>query len=211
MSTNARQVNAKMWAHVSSWTCTQPSGAGVSTLLNTITLIRCAYLYSILSRCRPQPTTTSTPCIGGMITVNVRITTDYYPDETTWTLSNQCGAQSSMSGGPYISESAVQPAVTNCLPAGQYMFTINDVYGDGICCGVGTGSYAVVVDGVTTLTGGQFVWSESKTFGTCAPMMEPPTCIAASQPVSCPTNGSNKVEKSVCCTGFCRNSKCVRG
>jgi hypothetical protein len=67
--------------------------------------------------------------------------------------------------------------VKNCLPPARYAFIINDIYGDGICCGEGSGSYAVVVNGVTTLNGGQFTYTETKTFGSCA--VSPPSSMVA--------------------------------
>ena len=33
--------------------------------------------------------------------VEVTTNTDTYPEETTWTLSNECGSGRTMSGGPY--------------------------------------------------------------------------------------------------------------
>ena len=124
-----------------------------------------------------KPTSAPTPCVG-KLDVQVKITTDQYPSKTTWTLTNECGLPISTSGGPFTTANAVQPAVTNCLEAGQYKFTINDAFGDGICCGYGSGSYAVVVDGVTTLTGGQFLYVESKTFGTCTQATQAPVGVS---------------------------------
>jgi hypothetical protein len=190
ISSEPRQVNAKMWAHVSSRACTQNFTPGVSIVeydyVHVLCVLPCA---SIRSRKRspppscPQPITTSvttrvptstpkptsapTPCVGGF-NVQVIITTDSYPAETSWTLTNECGIQSSMSGGPFTVKNTVQPAVTNCLTASKYKFTINDTYGDGLCCDYGSGSYTVVVDGVNTITGSSGVgYSKSETFGTC--------------------------------------------
>ena len=41
-------------------------------------------------------------------------------------------------------------------------FTINDAYGDGICCSYGSGSYTVRVNGDDVLSGGAFGSSETK-------------------------------------------------
>ena len=44
-----------------------------------------------------------------------------------------------------------------CPGRRTYTLTINDDFGDGMCCGsAGNGSYTVVVDGDTVLTGGEF-------------------------------------------------------
>ena len=65
-----------------------------------------------------------------------------------------------------------------CLPEAQYRFTINDSFGDGICCGYGLGAYSVTWDGSVLVNGGgQFASSETTTFGSCsqAPPTPPPT------------------------------------
>jgi hypothetical protein len=107
----------------------------------------------------------SSPCLG--MDVEVSIKTDEYPGETTWTLSDSCGTGRTLSGGPYSQANSLI-SVKECLPAGKYVFTINDAEGDGLCCGFGTGWYNVVVNGVTTYAGGLFGGSETKTFGECA-------------------------------------------
>jgi hypothetical protein len=100
--------------------------------------------------------------------VEVRITTDDYPAETSWSLRNECTNQMIAIGSGYSLAKTLHTS-TSCLTPASYAFTINDSYSDGICCNYGSGSYSVVVDGVTTLTGGQFTNTETKTFGTsCA-------------------------------------------
>jgi len=100
--------------------------------------------------------------------VEVSIKTDQYPEETTWNLSSDlsCDTGSTIDGGPY-SQASNLTSVRKCLPAGKYVFTINDSAGDGLCCGYGIGWYNIVVNGVTTHAGGLFGGSESKTFGEC--------------------------------------------
>ena len=90
-----------------------------------------------------------TPCSG--ITAEIKVLTDYYPAETSWSLSNQCGFVRNMTGGPYSSQNTFYN-VSECLPAGEYMFTINDRYNDGICCEYGSGSYEILVNGLSTHT-----------------------------------------------------------
>jgi hypothetical protein len=82
-----------------------------------------------------------------------------------------------LSGGPY-SQAFTFHMVENCLPPARYAFTINDIWGDGICCSQGSGSYAVVVDGVTTLSGGSFGRSETKTFGSSCTVSPPSPVVA---------------------------------
>ena len=115
----------------------------------------------------PAPTASSAPspfCDDGM-NVEVKIKTDKYPGKTTWTLQrNGCEGMVEISGGPYLEENTLYRA-EKCLPLGNYIFTINDSFGDGLGTvnGDGTdlfykpfGFYEVNVDGVTTISGGEF-------------------------------------------------------
>ena len=43
-----------------------------------------------------------------------------------------------------------------CVGDGCYAFTINDSFGDGICCDFGEGSYTVSSDGAVLAAGGEF-------------------------------------------------------
>ena len=52
-----------------------------------------------------------------------------------------------------------------CLPEGCYDLTVNDSFGDGICCAYGDGSYTLEVDGVVVATGGDF--GDGETINTC--------------------------------------------
>ncbi|NJC26500.1 zinc-dependent metalloprotease [Neolewinella antarctica] len=85
---------------------------------------------------------------------SIKIVTDSYPAETTWSLTSANGATVA-SGGPYTGINSTY--VTDlCLPVGCYTFTINDEYGDGICCAYGNGSYTVNIGGTDVATGSQF-------------------------------------------------------
>lgn len=114
-------------------------------------------------------------CPAGQTQVTVSITTDRYGDETTWTLTGPGGSPVYAQGGPYTTASAngayPQTPVNACVPdGGVCIFTINDSYGDGICCDYGNGSYAVTGGGNTLATGGQFVSQQVTYFQTSAPV-----------------------------------------
>jgi hypothetical protein len=94
--------------------------------------------------------------------VTVTILTDNYPGETTWTLTDADG-NLMMNGGPYAN-SGTEYSQQGTLCSGCYTFTINDSYGDGICCGYGNGSFNVTVDGVSQTSGGAFAFSTSAEF-----------------------------------------------
>merc|ERR1712048_1064952 len=116
------------------------------------------------------------------------ITTDNYPSETLWTLVNQCSGEVQAQGGPY-SSAATQYDQEECIPDGEYTFTITDSYGDGICCGYGSGSYTVEYNGSVIKQGGTFGSSESTTFGSCdGPSTAAPTSAPTSAPTAAPTN-----------------------
>lgn len=91
--------------------------------------------------------------------VDLTIVLDNYPGETTWTLTDGSGATVA-SGGPYATAGATVNE-TFCLPDDCYEFTINDSYGDGICCAYGSGSYALTSGGSTLASGGDFGSSET--------------------------------------------------
>ncbi len=89
------------------------------------------------------------------------IVLDNYPSETTWDLSGSEGVVAN--GGPY-SEAGGTVEFSASLMPGDYVWTIYDQYGDGICCGFGNGSYELMLDGETIANGGNFGGSESVNF-----------------------------------------------
>ena len=91
---------------------------------------------------------------NGGADVTWTILTDNYPGETTWTVSDASGS-TVWSGGPYGS-SGTSYSETACLSTGCYTLTVNDSYGDGICCGYGQGSFELSSGGEVLVTGGEF-------------------------------------------------------
>jgi hypothetical protein len=101
-------------------------------------------------------------CILGGTGVIINILTDNYPGETTWSLTDVDGVAVA-SGGPYVDvATAIQEVV--CVGDGCFTFTIFDAFGDGLCCGYGTGSYDLTVDGAVLATGAEFLTSEVTSF-----------------------------------------------
>merc|ERR1712232_1304915 len=78
------------------------------------------------------PTPAPTPCQASTIVID--ITTDNYPLETSWKLTNNCngGEELSKSAGFYTSQNT-EYGTEECVPAAEYTFEISDSYGDGIC------------------------------------------------------------------------------
>ncbi|WP_299263699.1 endonuclease [uncultured Psychrosphaera sp.] len=89
------------------------------------------------------------------------LTTDNYGSETSWQITNSSSTVE-YSGSGYSNTTDYSENI--CLADGSYTFTINDSYGDGICCNVGSGSYSLVVEGSTVASGGNFTYSETTTF-----------------------------------------------
>jgi len=108
------------------------------------------------------PTDAPTPCIQSDF--ELTLTTDNYPGETSWDLVNTCTGQEYGSGEGYGSGTHVE---NECIPSGEYEFTIYDTWGDGICCSYGSGSYTVKYNGDVVKEGGQFQRTETTVFGTC--------------------------------------------
>jgi hypothetical protein len=69
------------------------------------------------------------PCPGAQERFEVQILTDDWPQETTWTLTDQCGSNGEMmSGGPYTgSPNTLFSEMSACVD-GQYEFIINVSY-----------------------------------------------------------------------------------
>ncbi len=69
---------------------------------------------------------------GELVTLHLQ--PDEHGEDITWTLANEEGTIL-YSGGPYAPGN-VNPIIREfCLGSACYVFTIDDVFGDGICCG----------------------------------------------------------------------------
>ena len=135
-----------------------------------------------------------TPCSSGCTAneVNVTITFDNYPEETSWTIVNSNGATVA-SGGTYASQADGSTlTITECLADGCYDFTINDAYGDGICCSYGNGSYSVSSGGSTLVSGSTFASSATSNF-----------CLGGGPAATCNDGIQNQGETGVDCGGPC--------
>ncbi|MDC1109385.1 Omp28-related outer membrane protein [Flavobacteriaceae bacterium] len=96
--------------------------------------------------------------------VTLNLVTDNYASETSWQLTDSSGyiiAQNgSLSNASTYSTEIEIPTSDEC-----YTFTINDTYGDGICCGYGVGSYSITDEtGNTIISGGEFSSVDTSTF-----------------------------------------------
>jgi hypothetical protein len=100
---------------------------------------------------------------------NIVITMDDYPEETSWELASAQGSIVA-SGSGYANPGEVIDLEV-CVPAGCYNFTINDSWGDGICCAYGEGSYTVInPNGALVAAGGEF--ADTETTNVCTSTLE---------------------------------------
>ena len=108
--------------------------------------------------------------------ITIRISTDQYGTETSWTLKNSAG--NTVASSPAYTDQAgsgayPQPDINLNLPNECYTFNIIDGYGDGMSsANYGYGSYQVLSNGVLIpgISGGAFTSSEAKTFGVSNPL-----------------------------------------
>jgi len=107
-------------------------------------------------------------CPTGQTTLDVAVLTDNYPGETTWNVKNECDGSVVASDGPYPSAAYLYASGLVCVPENdKYTFTINDTYGDGICCSYGIGSFTIAFGGVEIGSGGEFGTQTTQTWGDC--------------------------------------------
>jgi len=133
------------------------------------------------------PTAAPTPLPGcNQDTVLVDLTTDNYPQETSWQVKNSSGDVVFSREGYTDANTAHQ--YVDCHDACGGEFVISDTYGDGFCCGYGSGSYSVTVNGqAVVVDGGSFGASETTSID-CAtnPTPAPIPTSAPVEPTSAP-------------------------
>ena len=94
-------------------------------------------------------------CSSGFTEMIIEIVPDSYPAEISWEVTT---AGTVVASGTFEGDS-ICVDTTLCTT-----FTIHDTYGDGICCGYGTGYYNIMLNGNIVATGGEYDYSESTSF-----------------------------------------------
>merc|ERR1719445_793294 len=123
--------------------------------------------------------------------VSIQIKTDFYPGETSWTLSYDNEIIYSFLG---YNELSTVYNHNHDLCDGTYEYCISDGYGDGICCSLGDGYYTVTVNDKVVATGGDFGDSDCTDF-TVSTGDTGPTPTAPS-PVAAPTKKKTKTKRT---------------
>jgi hypothetical protein len=97
---------------------------------------------------------------GGCSNVKITLKIDRYGKETSVYLKNKSTGKTVLSSvkevGAYQTKS-----ISDCVSAGTYTLTLQDI--DGLCCKNGKGSYSLSVDGTELVNGGYFIKSKSHT------------------------------------------------
>jgi hypothetical protein len=135
---------------------------------------------------------TSISTSSGSQCIVVNVTLDEYPVDTSWIIKDLDGGKTVATSIPY-NESAASSTLDGeevCLSNGDYNFTIFDVYGDGICCSWGEGSYTVsTTSGLLIASGGEFEGIDVTTFsipfteGPAGPTKQPSLSSTSKSPV----------------------------
>ncbi len=102
-------------------------------------------------------------CISGDLKLS--LTFDDYPEEISWIIKDTQGVTvASKSYSPSEFDGSTVVETIDDLVLGEYIFTIFDSSGDGICCVYGKGTYNLSYDGGIIVSGGEFMKSETITF-----------------------------------------------
>ncbi len=103
---------------------------------------------------------------GALVTLQVKL--DDFGSETSWELTAQGSSTVIDQGGPYQdNQDGTIKSTLFCLSNGCYTVTLDDAFGDGICCGqYGNGDYWVLSSEGDTLANGtgDFNFSTNVTF-----------------------------------------------
>ena len=148
----------------------------------------------------PEATIDDGNCITDGIPVIVSITTDAFPNEITWTLTDSLGGIAA-SGGPYVGSGITFDDLI-CVGEGCYTFTILDSFGDGI---FDPGGYTLSVDGVVLASGSDYGSEESVAF--CTDNLD----FGCTDPLACNYDDQAGVDNGTCdysCSGCTLEAAC---
>jgi len=124
-------------------------GEGIATLQFILwpsvpVLIRASLFSQCLMLASRAASSDSFAAFYDTTTIDFEILTDDYGSETTWEFRDSSNTIL-YSGGPYSNNTTYNQTFTVTL--GEcYTFTIDDSFGDGICCAYGTGYYELRTD-----------------------------------------------------------------
>ena len=132
-------------------------------------------------------------CAPTEMRIAVDLTTDRYPQETSWTVTT-CGGDELGSGSYTDSETEHTDLI--CVPNNvPYRFQVNDSFGDGMCCNYGIGRYQISIDGIEVVSAaGDFGSGEAHDLnGACSTNI-----VVSDPPIKC-----SSVTRKQDCLGNC--------
>ena len=131
-------------------------------------------------------------CICFDQTLTLSIQFDHYPEETSWSIRSPEGVTVA-TGGPFTEAVGLSTYTEQIvLSEGQYVFSIQDSYGDGICCNYGEGNFQLTdSNGAVLIAGSEFSAAASVAF-----------CIRATVD-TCNDGIQNGEETGIDCGGTC--------
>ena len=93
--------------------------------------------------------------------------TDNYGEEVSWDIAyyETGDIAASSQDKTYPSDESIVDE--GCISSNCYIFTIRDSFGDGLCCGHGSGRYNLYIDDVLVGYGSTFESKETILFGKC--------------------------------------------
>lgn len=99
-----------------------------------------------------------------MFPLQIELTTDDWPHETSWRLALDNGTEVDSVDERYYTELNALYSHRYCLHVGSFVFSIEDMIGDGICCFYGKGSCKIKVNNEILKEGGEFKDGETVNF-----------------------------------------------
>ena len=143
----------------------------------------------------PDATQDDGSCVvGNQSEIVFNLTPDNYGSETTWAITDDNG-NTVLSGGPYTNNNNTPITASATLDIGCYTLTINDGFGDGICCAYGNGSFSLSQCGSIIYSGGSF--GSTDVFDFCVTSS---TIEGCTNPTSCNYNADAEVDDGSCAT-----------
>jgi len=143
--------------------------------------------------------------------VSVDITTDDFPEETSWEILDYSTYERVMAKNTSsYGNCGKKYSKSQCLGEGGYLFVIHDTEGDGMCCDFGIGRYEVKVGDERKVLGGQFKSSKSHFFSiTNTPTTFSPTKTRSPVTQSTSTSISTGPTRSPTSTGAPTTLRCT--
>lgn len=121
--------------------------------------------------------------------------TDNYGDETSWRITDSNGT-TFVSGNGYAANQTVSVDIDLPESADCYTLTVNDSYGDGMCCAYGQGYFRLKDDnGNILISGGEFGSQSNNDFSTGVNSCTAPILTTSVTPI--PDNGSGSATVAV--------------